>query len=213
MNEEPKGPPKIDVEEILSAAGESTDAAVEVEDLEVVGMEPATSARGSARQAAVQARVDLEEIEARHLRLRADFDNYRKRVERDQTELSRQAAAGIIRDLLPFLDNLERALQESDESQTQAFRDGVALIYRQVMQVLQGAGLEPVECHGLPFDPESHQAVERHTSDDYPDQTVMDELQKGYWFQGKLLRPALVRVAIKPETPAEDDPDKLDGDT
>ncbi len=213
MNEEPKGPPKIDVEEILSAAGESTDAAVEVEDLEVVGMEPAPSARGSARQSAVQAKADLEDMEARHLRLRADFDNYRKRVERDQTELSRQAAAGIIRDLLPFLDNLERALQESEESQAQTFRDGVALIHRQVMQVLQGAGLEPVESLGLPFDQKCHQAVERHTTDDYPNQTVMDELQKGYWFQGKLLRPALVRVAIKPETPAEDDPDKLDGDT
>jgi molecular chaperone GrpE len=212
MSEEPKGPPKIDLEEILSATGESSDA-VEVEGLEVVGMEPAASARGSARQSAVQAKVDLEDMEARHLRMRADFDNYRKRVERDQTELSRQAAAGIIRDLLPFLDNLERALQESEESQAQAFRDGVALIYRQVMQVLQAAGLEPVECLGLPFDPESHQAVERHTSSDYPDQTVMDELQKGYWFQGKLLRPALVRVAFQPETPTEDDPEKPHGET
>ncbi len=213
MSEEPKGPPKIDLEEILSAVGDSSDATVEVEGLEVVGMEPATSARGSARQLAVKAKVELEEMEARHLRLRADFDNYRKRVEREQTELSRQAAAGIIRDLLPFLDNLERALQESEESQAQAFRDGVALIYRQVMQVLQAAGLEPVECKGLPFNPKCHQAVERHTSDDYPDQTVTDELQKGYWFQGKLLRPALVRVAIQPETPTEDDPDKRDVDS
>lgn len=211
MNEEPKGPPKIDVEEILSAAGESADAAVEVDSLEVVGMEPAPSARGSARQLALRAKVELEEIEARHLRLRADFDNYRKRVEREQTELSRQAAAGIIRDLLPFLDNLERALQEGDESEA-PFRDGVALIHRQVMQVLQGAGLEPVEALGLPFDPKCHQAVERHTTEDYPDQTVMDELQKGYWFQGKLLRPAMVRVAFQAKAHPEGDLDKLDRD-
>ena len=212
MSEEPKGPPKIDLEEILSAGGESSEAALEVEDLEVVGMEPAASAQGSARQSALQAKVDLEDMEARHLRLRADFDNYRKRMERDQTELRRQAAAGIILELLPFLDNLERALQEGDEPQRQVFRHGVALIYRQVVQVLQVAGLEPVESLGLPFDPECHQAVERRTSDEYPDQTVMDELQKGYWFQGKLLRPALVRVTFQPETPSEGDPDKLDGD-
>jgi len=207
MNEEPKGPPKIDLEEILSASGESDDIAVEV-----VGMEPAASAQGSARRSAVQAKVDLEDMEVRHLRLRADFDNYRKRVEREQTELSRQAAAGIIRDLLPFLDNLERALQESEESRDQAFRAGVALIHRQVMQVLEGAGLEAVESLELAFDPKCHQAVERRTTDDYPHQTVMDELQKGYWFQGKLLRPALVRVAFQPETPTEDDPDHPDRD-
>lgn len=207
MNEEPKGPPKIDLEEILSAAGESDDTAVEV-----VGMEPAASAQGSAQRSAVQAKVDLEDMEVRHLRLRADFDNYRKRVEREQTELSRQAAAGIIRDLLPFLDNLQRALQESEESRDQAFRAGVALIHRQVMQVLEGAGLEAVESLELAFDPKCHQAVERRTTDDYPHQTVMDELQKGYWFQGKLLRPALVRVAFQPETPTEDDPDHPDRD-
>ena len=212
MNEEPKGPPKIDLEEILSITGESGDAAVEADGLEVVGMEPAASESGSARRVKLEARVNLEEFETRHLRLRADFDNYRKRVEREQTELSRQAAAGIIRDLLPFLDNLERALQESADSQEQAFRAGVGLIHRQVMQVLEGAGLEAVEALGLPFDPQCHQAVERHTTEDHPDQTVMDELQKGYWFQGKLLRPALVRVAFQPESPAEGNPDKLDRD-
>ncbi len=212
MSDEPKGPAKIDLAEILSAGGESSDTAVEVEGLEVVGMEPAPSAQGSTRQSALRTKVDLEEMEARHLRLRADFENYRKRVERDQTELSRQAGAGIIGKLLPFLDNLERALQESEESPAQALRDGVALIHRQVMQVLQGAGLEPVESQGRPFDPKCHQAVERHTSTDYPDQTVMDELQKGYWFQGKLLRPALVRVAFQPKTPTEGDLDKLDRD-
>jgi molecular chaperone GrpE len=205
MNEEPKGPPKIDVEEILSADRKSTDGGMEVEGLEVVGMEPASSAPESERNSSVQERVDLEEMEARHLRLRADFDNYRKRVDREKTEFSRQAAAGLIRDLLPFLDNLERALQESPESEEPALRAGVALIHRQVMQVLQGAGLEPVEAVGLPFDPECHQAVERHTADDYPDQTVTEEFQKGYWFQGKLLRPAMVRVAFRSETCSEAD--------
>ena len=200
MNEEPKGPPKIDVEEILSEDSQSTDGGVEVEGLEVVGMEPAPSAPRSASTSGLPAKSELEEMEARHLRLRADFDNYRKRVDREKKEFSRQAAARIIRDLLPFLDNLERAVPESAAS---AVGDGVALIHRQVMQVLQGAGLEPVECLGLPFDPKCHHAVERQTTDDYPDQTVMDELQKGYWFQGKLLRPAMVRVAFRPEAHPE----------
>jgi len=210
MNEEPKGPPKIDMEEILSAASDSTD--LEVEGLEVVGMEPPASAQGFVPESTPDARVELEEMEARHLRLRADFDNYRKRVDREKAEFSRHAAAALIRDLLPFLDNLERALEEDSASGKQGFREGVVLIHRQALQVLLDAGLEPVESLGLAFNPECHQAVERHTTDDYPDQTVMDELQKGYWFQGKLLRPAMVRVAFHPEAPPGGDLDKLDRD-
>jgi len=212
MNEQPKGPPKIDLEEILSGVGESTDAEVEMEGLEVVDMESTPTAQGLVRKDAGQSRVALEELEARHLRLRADFDNYRRRVDRDKTEFSRQAAAGVIRDLLPFLDNLDLALQEGGESDPQAFREGVALIHRQVLQVLQEAGLEPIESLGSVFDPRCHQAVDRQTTEEYPDQTVMNELQKGYWFQGKLLRPALVRVAYHPEAPPGDDATKLDKD-
>lgn len=205
MSEEPKGPPKIDVEEILSQEA-SMDEALQAEDLEVVGMEPRAVGRPEPEEGAPPGIEQLADLQERHLRLRADFDNYRKRVEREKAAFSRRAAADLLRELLPVLDNLERALGEGRGEDGGAFREGVALIYRQAMEVLRRAGLEPIDAVGNPFDPNCHEAMERRATEEYPDQTVMEELQKGYRFQGQLLRPALVRVACRPDAAALDEP-------
>jgi molecular chaperone GrpE len=199
MKDERKGPPKIDLDDFLSEEASSEAAEHVVQELEVVGLEPPAGAEECAPEAdAAPEGADVQEMEARHMRLRADFENYRKRVEREKSDYSRQAAAALMLDLLPVLDNLERALQEAEPG-AGAFSQGVALIHRQAMEVLQRAGLEAIQAAGELFDPECHEAVERHLSEDHPDGTVVDELQKGYLFQGKLLRPAMVRVAFQPE--------------
>jgi molecular chaperone GrpE len=191
MSEEPKGPPKIDLDAILSEA-ESDDGAKARDEVQVVGMEAAADEQGEA------ASEDRAELEERLLRLRADFDNYRKRMERERADAGRRAVGELLRSLLPVLDNLERALKEKSGDDDGAFRQGVELIFRQAMEVLQRAGLEPIDAQGAPFDPHLHEAVERRATDEFPDQTVMEELLRGYQHHGKLLRAAMVRVAFHP---------------
>ncbi len=213
MTEEPKGPPKIDLADILSEAemDAGPGSVREVDELQVVGMAPAAvPPRGQDAKAAAES-TELEELKERHLRLHADFENFRKRVDREKAELTRIAGADLLRQFLPVLDSLERAIREAgeageaDEGGESGIREGLLLIHRQAMEFLHRAGLEPIEAAGKPFDPEFHEAVERQTTSDYPHHTVIDELQKGYKFQGKLLRAAMVRVAYRPGDDSPDD--------
>jgi molecular chaperone GrpE len=103
----------------------------------------------------------------------------------------------VIRDILPIVDDFERALRV--ESADAEYRKGVELIYQRLIETLKKIGLEPIEiAPGTPFDPNIHQAVARVETEDAEDNTVLDEFQRGYNFKGKLLRPAMVRVAVKP---------------
>ena len=201
MTEEPKGPPKIDLEEILSGAEEG-DSGLGADAVEVVGLPTSEGAPAPAEveDAPVPADETADtDVEERILRLRADFDNYRKRVEREKADYGRRAAGELVRELLPVLDNLERALEEQSGGEDSAFRQGVELIHRQAMEVLTRAGLQPVDSMGKPFDPNTQEAVDREATPDVPDGTVIGELQKGYLYQGQLLRPAMVRVSYRPE--------------
>lgn len=132
------------------------------------------------------------------LRRQADFDNFRKRLEREQAELRPAAQASLVAELIPALDAFERALAADAAGVSEDYRTGVELIYKQLFGALAAAGLEAVVADGQPFDPNLHHAVERIESPDVPDQQVVATLQKGYLFRQRLLRPALVRVAVNP---------------
>lgn len=135
------------------------------------------------------------------LRRQAEFDNFRKRSERERGESSARTRAEILKQFLPIVDNFERALKHSapgvDEGNDGGLRTGVELIYKQLMDLLTRSGLEPVQAVGQPFDPHLHEAVTMTPSDEYPENTVLEELQRGYLLNGKLLRPATVRVSSK----------------
>lgn len=134
----------------------------------------------------------------RLLRVHADFENYKKRVERQADENRKQAAASLITRILPVLDNFERALSvgSAGENGDDNLRQGVALIFRQFVEELRREGLETFESVGQPFDPEIHDAVETTHVPDHPADTVIEELQRGYRLHGRLLRPALVKVNL-----------------
>jgi molecular chaperone GrpE len=143
-------------------------------------------------------RLAAEKAEShdRYLRLKAEFENFRRRSERDRSEFLQFAATEVVRDLLPILDDFERALKTPGADADYA--KGVELIYQRLFDALRRLGLEPIDTAGKLFDPNIHQAVERLETDDAEDQTILTEYQKGYNFKGKLLRPAMVKVAVKP---------------
>lgn len=161
---------------------------------------------------------ELAEERERTLRLRADFDNFRKRSARERDEFARRALADPIRELLPVLDNLERALGAPGDGDD--LRNGVELIAKQFVDALRKFGLAEIPALGLPFDPQVHEAVARVESDEVEVPTVLDELQRGYWLNERLLRPAIVRVAVpgrgaapaREEAAGEADPGAGDGE-
>ncbi len=161
----------------------------------------ASAGRRSVDAAAAGAASEVDKLKAerdglldRLARLQAEFDNARKRAVRDQQEFREFAAAEVIKGLLPALDSFERALKASAGDSSE-FRSGIELIYRQFQDALQKAGVQPVVSMGQPFDPRVHEAIEMVDTTDVPDHHVMDELQRGYKFKDRLLRPAMVRVA------------------
>jgi molecular chaperone GrpE len=132
-------------------------------------------------------------------RKQAEFENYRKRMERERADFVRHAGFDIVKEVLPVLDNLERALRAAEPGPEGQFRAGVEIIHRQLQDILARLGLTEVESLGKPFDPHVHQAVSHVATDAQPEDTVVEVLQKGYLFKDRLLRPAMVSVARAPE--------------
>lgn len=143
-----------------------------------------------------QLAADKADAQDRLLRAHAEFDNIRRRFERERSEYLQFASMDLVKQILPILDDFERALQV--ETGDQNYAKGVALIYQRLFETLKKMGLEPMETAGRQFDPNLHQAVERVRTDQAEDQAIVGEFQKGYHFKGKLLRPAMVKVAVKP---------------
>lgn len=139
-------------------------------------------------------RRENQELRDRLLRSRADIDNFRKRTEREKQDFYRYALADIMRELLPVLDNFERALAANAQS-AQDILIGVDLIYKQLSDVLNKAGLRSVEAEGVPFDPSIHEAVAHDDESPFPAHAVAAILQKGYMLNERLVRPAMVRVS------------------
>jgi len=138
------------------------------------------------------------------VRLRADFENFKKRVDRTREATERLAAAQLVSRLLPVLDNFERALSAARQSDGDAtFQDGIGLIFRQLLDELRKEGLVAVDTVGEQFDPQVHEAVVTTDTSGLPPNTVVEELQRGYLLHGRLLRPALVTVSVDPSSSAE----------
>jgi molecular chaperone GrpE len=139
-------------------------------------------------------KTDREELRELLLRRQAEFDNFRKRTERERSEYLQYAGMETVRELLPVLDDFERALKT--EAGNVDYARGVEIIYGRMLDAMKKLGLEPIVTEGQMFDPHQHQAIERVPTSDFPDNTVMGEFQRGYNFKGKLLRPSMVRVAV-----------------
>jgi molecular chaperone GrpE len=140
--------------------------------------------------------AEKAEMYDRLLRKQAEFDNFRRRTERDRGDFLQFAGMDLARELLPVLDDFERALKV--ECSDANYAKGVELIYQRLSDILKKMGVEPMEAAGKQFDPNVHEAVVRVPTDEVEDQTVLEEFQKGYNFKGKLLRPAMVKVAVRP---------------
>ncbi len=134
------------------------------------------------------------ELRDRYLRTLADFENYRKRIEREKNDFLKYALASLLRDLLPVLDNFDRGLDHAEEGDE--FHKGMLLSYKQLFDMLQKNGLRTVDQAGVPFDPNIHEAVVREEDSSVPSHTVVAILQKGYFLNDRLLRPAMVKVAV-----------------
>ena len=170
------------------------------------GEEKASSTGAEAEQSRIDAdtpelRSEMQKLRAerdtlidRLARLQAEFENTRKRAAREQHQFREYAVADVVKSLLPILDSFERALQ-APSSNPREFRSGVELIYKQLQDALAKLGLRPIPAKGEPFDPHLHQAVEMVETTEAEDHQVLEELQRGYKFKDRLLRPAMVRVA------------------
>src|SRR6185369_5317622 len=163
--------------------------------------EDESTQQGSSTTQPSQLEAELENLKAekatyldRLARLQAEFDNYRKRAAKEQQDFRDYALADALKQVLPILDSLDRALKTENAS-TDDFRSGIELIDRQFHDVLSRLGVEPIQAAGQPFDPTFHQAIQMVDTQDVADNHVVDELQRGYRIKDRLLRPAMVRVA------------------
>jgi molecular chaperone GrpE len=140
-------------------------------------------------------RQERDELQDRVLRIAAEFDNYRKRTERERRELSDAVAADLIRDVLPAVDDLDRAISAAADSPDQALKSGVELIHRQLIEALRRRGAEPFDSIGQDFDPSWHEALASEPANGRRDGEIVAEIRRGYRIGARLLRPALVKVA------------------
>ena len=154
---------------------------------------------------------ELDELRDLHLRKLAEFDNFRKRTDRERVEVKRHAIEELIRDLLPVLDNFERALEHGSESDVGAFREGVEMIAKQLWDPLERQGVEIIDPMGEPFSPEFHEAVHRIEDETLEPGTVASVLAKGYVCNGRLVRPAMVGVVSDPPEQTEPSADSSNG--
>jgi molecular chaperone GrpE len=203
------GDPDNEGEELLSEAGAVED--LDSEDLFEGGeVDPGELLGGPERAELIATRAELKRVEAENAELKdrlarrqADFENYRKRIERERSETYNRVLADITGKLLPVMDNLKRALEAessveaSESDEFRHFLSGVDLIYKQLNGVLETLGVKPIAAVGEKFDPHIHEAVVTEPTDDYEPDTVIQEIVSGYRLGDKLIRPALVKVATR----------------
>jgi molecular chaperone GrpE len=168
-----------------------------IENVTGVDLAAQLSALSAERDQLVQEKAELQDM---LLRRQAEFDNFRRRTERDRADLAQYAGMETVRDILPPLDDLERAMKV--ESTDKSYAHGIELIYQRMVDSLKKLGLEPIETEGKMFDPHLHQAVEKvpvdsATPNTPEDHQILGEFQRGYHYKGKLLRPSMVRVAVR----------------
>jgi molecular chaperone GrpE len=182
----------LDIEHELPAADEDESSSGRS-----VNSSSVAEGEGTAIEAELQkVKAERESLLDRLARVQAEFENARRRASKEQQEFRDYATADVIKALLPVIDSFERALQVKSDSAD--FRSGVELIYKQLQDVLAKIGVQPIPARGEPFDPHYHEAIEIVETKEAPDHVVLEELQRGYKFKDRLLRPAMVKVAKNP---------------
>ncbi|OGW41107.1 MAG: nucleotide exchange factor GrpE [Nitrospirae bacterium RBG_13_39_12] len=146
----------------------------------------------------VRLTAELKEINEKYLRLYAEFENYKKRVNKDKEELIKYGTESLLLELLPVIDNLELALKHASDKISEGLVQGVGITLKELRKTLEKFGLSEIEANGKPFDPLVHHAMNQVERDDVDEKTVVEELRKGYIFRDKVLRPSLVTVSKKP---------------
>ena len=185
---------EIDEAEAADAAEDvADDVRAETAEGNREGTEEAENGADDPVKRAEKLEADLAEKDAQMLRLRADFDNFRRRSAKEREELAAVVTQGILTDMLPLLDNFERALL-AEGSDLDSFRAGVSMIYKQMQEALAKNGLEVIDTKDKKFDPNFHQAVMRVQDPEKEDDTIEQELQKGYMVKGRVIRPSMVQV-------------------
>lgn len=184
---------KEDVQEEATAAAEAAadGESVTVEASAEAKVEVETSAEVASKETE-ELKTKLADTEDRLLRLRADFENFRRRTRQEKEELSKVVAQDILKGMLPCIDNFERALGQAKD--LESFKQGMDMIYKQFMEALKANGLEVIETKDVKFDPNFHQAVMRVENPELEDDTIVMEMQKGYMVKGKVVRPSMVQV-------------------
>lgn len=167
-------------------------------DGEAASANVATGGDGDGAEQWARERAELEDLLRRR---QAEFENFRRRVERERMEFLEYAGMESVRALLPTVDDFERALKAAQASGSEGENEllkGIELIYKRLLESLTKSGLEPIVTEGQSFNPHLHEAVQRVEQEDAADGTILEEYQRGYNFKGKLLRPAMVKVAVRP---------------
>ena len=142
--------------------------------------------------------AERDQLQDLVMRRQAEFENFRKRAQREQMEFAEYAGMEAVKALLPSLDDFERALKNAPAARRSGeIMKGVELIYQRLLESLKKLGLEPIETANQKFDPHSHHAVEMVENEEVEDHTILDEYQRGYNFKGRLLRPAMVKVSVQ----------------
>jgi molecular chaperone GrpE len=161
---------------------------------------PEDSRSGDANAEVARLTADLDDLRQTLLRRQADFDNYRKRIEKERADDSKRATARVVEGLIPVIDGFEHALAAHREKEYEVYSKGFELIYKQLLDNVSRMGVERLDPTGKVFDPHLHQAMDRLETTDHEDGTVVQTFQPGYVFNGRVLRPAMVRVAVNPTT-------------
>lgn len=144
---------------------------------------------------AVEKTEDVEDVNGKYLRLMADFQNYRRRTEKEKADIYAYANEKLVGDLLDVIDNFDRALEQTEEVQPKGFVTGMEMICKQLGEVLEKSGLEEIKALGETFDPNFHNAMMTEETDEYEEGLVSEVLQKGYMLNKKVVRPSMVKVA------------------
>ena len=195
------------------------------EDIQIELLDPDNPGSGAlevSRSSAVQEleremetlQKEKEELYDRLIRKQADFENFRKRSEKEKREFQQYALTDIVGELIFILDNFERAFSHAGDASGSEYAKGVQLIYRQLKDLLEKRGLRVIESEGKKFDPNFHEAVAREERNDVEEGTILEELQRGYFFHNRLLRPAMVKVSYSTDekTPERDSTDNASED-
>ncbi|HLR64512.1 MAG TPA: nucleotide exchange factor GrpE [Pseudogracilibacillus sp.] len=161
---------------------------------EVTGEETDKGSETVTEEAYNALKTEKDKLYEQLLRIQAEYENYKRRTDKERIAERKYKAESLATELLPVLDNFERALQTEVTEENQSFKDGVAMVYNQLTQALEAEGVTQIEALHQPFDPNLHHAVMQDSDDQYDENIVLDELQKGYQLKDKVIRPTMVKV-------------------